>query len=379
MNIFLKKYSTFLALLSGLFIVYVFVFIQTLLNLESEFEYAFKSKENFLFHEKYSNQLHHIRDESALNNMIVNTNSKDLLFSTIQEKGNQIILFQGDSWINQIGRIQNKKSFDLVRLFGKKKNFKIISAGIPSFSPSLMNLQLDVLEKDFNILPTIIVAFINQLDFGDELCRYKNNKIYQNGKFVNIKKESNFEGTGWYNYTEVYGISKINFQENSNFMKTFHLINFKFISSFKKNLKKIKRSTYKNKIEKKCYDNQIEQYLINPDKSEIRYFEKTIEEYIKKIEQKKHVKKLIIVSFPLKKHFVIKDKIKTYNYNIDSSIDRVIVDKSHFFHLNFSDFLLSDLYFDHSNIWAKDNVHLNPDNHSNLFIKNILKEIDKSR
>ena len=52
-----------------------------------------------------------------------------------------------------------------------------------------MNLQLDTLENDFDIQPETIVAFINQLDFGDEICRYKNNKIYKNSKFVKIKTE----------------------------------------------------------------------------------------------------------------------------------------------------------------------------------------------
>ncbi|RPG94556.1 MAG: hypothetical protein CBE13_002345 [Candidatus Pelagibacter sp. TMED253] len=377
MKINSKKNNTYFAFIAGLLIVYFFVFIKTLINIDEELKFAFKSKENYLFHKKYSRQIHHIRDESALDNMIGKTTSKDLLFSNIYNDGKKTILFQGDSWINQIGRVQNKRSFNYLREFGIKKNINIKGAGIASYSPSLMNLQLDLLENDFNIKPTIIVAFINQLDFGDELCRYKNNKIYINGKFEKIKEESNYEGVGWYNYTRVYGISEINFKNESNFIKTFNLINFKLDTSIKRIFKRIKRILLQKKIEKKCYNNQIERYLIKPDEREIKYFESTIIEYLEKIDEKKHVKNIVLVTFPLKKHFISQDnKKEIFKYNIAQSVNKIILNKRKVIHLDFSDLLLNHPNFDHSNIWAKDEVHLNPNNHSDLFIKNILKEID---
>ena len=48
----------------------------------------------------------------------------------------------------------------------------------------------------------------------------------------------------------------------------------------------------------------IQSYLINPNDSDIKYFEDSITEYIKKIEQKKHIKKLIFVTAPHKKIFI---------------------------------------------------------------------------
>ena len=41
-----------------------------------------------------------------------------------------------------------------------------------------MNVQLNVLEEDFKILPNIVVAYVDQSDIGDENCRYKSKKIY---------------------------------------------------------------------------------------------------------------------------------------------------------------------------------------------------------
>ena len=382
-----KKYNTFYALVIGLIIVYSVVFIKTIVNFDEEFKYAFKSKENYLFHKEYSNKLHHIRDESSLEMTINKSGVQDLLFTKIYTGGKKTILFQGDSWINQIETLKNKKqqfSFKNLKKFGIEKKINLISAGIPSYSPSLMNLQLDTLENEFNIQPETIVAFINQLDFGDELCRYKNSKIYNNGKFVKIKTEENNEGVGWYNYSKVYGISEINFKNNSNFSKTFKLINFKLIYSIKKNLRRIKKAlSQKNLIEKKCYNNQIEKYLINPEDQDVKYFIQTIVEYLKKINEKKHVKNLILVTFPHKKHFISDvNNGSFFKLNVADLVDKAILEeknilnKKNIVHLNLNKKLLNKTNFNHNNIWAKDGVHLTPVNHYNLFIKNILKEIN---
>ena len=63
--------------------------------------------------------------------------------------------------------------------FAKKNNLGLINAGVTSFSPSLMQLQYEILEKDFNIKPNIVVAYFDQTDFGDELCRYKDKRTYE--------------------------------------------------------------------------------------------------------------------------------------------------------------------------------------------------------
>lgn len=382
-----KKYNTFYALVVGLIIVYSVVFINTLINFDEEFKYAFKSKENYLFHKEYSNKLHHIRDESSLEMTINKSGVQDLLFTKIYTGENKTILFQGDSWINQIETVKNKKqqlSFNNLKKFGIEKKINLISAGIPSYSPSLMNLQLGTLENEFNIKPETIVAFINQLDFGDELCRYKNSKVYNNGKFIKIKTEKNNEGVGWYNYSKVYGISEINFKNNSNFSKTFELINFKLIYSIKKNFRRIKKViSQKNLIERKCYNNQIEKYLINPDDQDVKYFIQTIVEYLKKINEKKHVKNLILVTFPHKKHFISDaNNGPIFKVNVADLVDKAILEEKNILktknviHLNLNKKLLNKSNFNHNNIWAKDEVHLTPVNYYNLFIKNILKEIN---
>ena len=55
-------------------------------------------------------------------------------------------------------------------LQSKKKKIGLINSGTTSYSPSLMQIQFDILEKDFNIKPNIIISYIDQTDIGDELC-----------------------------------------------------------------------------------------------------------------------------------------------------------------------------------------------------------------
>ena len=50
----------------------------------------------------------------------------------------------------------------------------------------------------------------------------------------------------------------------------------------------------------KCYWGEIEKYLIKPSESDIKYFTNSLKDYVKKINQKKHIKKLIFVTFPHK-------------------------------------------------------------------------------
>ena len=64
-----------------------------------------------------------------------------------------------------------------------------------------MSLQLDVLEQDFNIYPNIIVAYFDQSDVGDEICRYKNKKVFDgNNQLIKIREEKYSRNI--FNYTK---------------------------------------------------------------------------------------------------------------------------------------------------------------------------------
>ena len=369
--------------LTSIILIYIVLFIYTFFNFDKDFEYTFKSSENLNFHQKYSKKLHHIRDEITLNLLFKKPKVEDLLFTTINniEDKEVIILFQGDSWMEQLTSPvdNNFISVKLVQQFKSQKKVGFINAGTGSYSPSLMNLQLDVLEEDFKIFPNIVITYIDQTDIGDENCRYKNNKIYKNETLVSIQPEAQLMYRDIFNYSEIYGLSKIYLKDNSKISKTFQLINFKFKYNLKKNGIRFYRK-YISNLEsdkeklKKCYGSAIQKYLIDPNDSDIKYFEDSITEYIKKIERKKHIKKLIFVTAPHKGNFDPKNR---YKLNVSDVVDDVIKNKKNITHINFSKILLNDKNFDHKNIWHIDDVHLNSNIHGKVFIKKILDELSK--
>ena len=369
--------------LTSIILIYIVLFIYTFFNFNKGFRYTFKSSENLNFHQKYSKKLHHIREEITLNLLFKKPKVEDLLFTTINniEDKEVIVLFQGDSWMEQLTSPvdNNFISVKLVQQFKSQKKVGFINAGTGSYSPSLMNLQLDVLEEDFKIFPNIVITYIDQTDIGDENCRYKNNKIYKNETLESIQPEAQLMYRSIFNYSEIYGLSKIYLKDNSKISKTFQLINFKFKYSLKKNGIRFYRK-YISNLEsdkeklKKCYGSEIQRYLIDPNDSDIKYFEDSITEYIKKIDQKKHIKKLIFVTAPHKENF---DQKNRYKLNVSDLIDGIIKNKKNITHINFSKILLNDKNFDHKNIWHVDNMHLNSNFHGKLFIKKILDELSK--
>jgi len=382
-----NSYLITTSFLLTIFIIYIILFFYTFFNLNNEFNYAFKSLKTLNFHKKYSKKIHHIRDESSLDFLFKNPKVEDLLFTTINslDGKEKIVLFQGDSWMEQITFPvdDNFISAELVQKFKNKKKVGFINAGTSSYSPSIMNLQLDVLEEEFQIFPNIIIAYIDQTDIGDENCRYKYNKIYENDVLISVQPELHLMYKDLFNYSQIYGLSEIFLNEKNKILKTFKLVNFKFKYGLKKSgirffRKYISRSEIDKSRLKKCYGEEILSNLVNPKDSEIKYFANTIKEYIKKVNQKKHVEKIFIVTAPHKKHFD-KNFIEgiSYKLNVSDIIDSILQENKNVTHINFSKILLNNDNLNNEDIWLDDNMHFNSNFHGNFFIKKILDELSK--
>ena len=372
-----NSYLVIISCLVSIAVIYMLLFIYTFFNFHNEFKSTFKSLENLNFHEKYSEKIHHIRNERLLDRLWKKPKVEDLLFTTINTLENKevIVLFQGDSYMQQLTSSKDNISTKLVQKFKSKKKVGFINAGIASYSPSLMSLQLDILEEDFKIFPNIIISYIDLTDFEDENCRYKNNKIYENGILKSVKPESYSMYRTVFNYSRIYGLSKISLSDSSKISKTFQLINFKLKYGLKKSGIRFYRKYISNlesdkeKV-KKCYGGEILEYLIHDEKT--KYFADQVKEYLTKMEQKKHIDKIFLVTFPHKGNFN-----KILKINVADIIDSIVQDKKNITHINFSKTLLNDKNFNYENIWATDQVHLNPENYANLFMKKILEELSK--
>ena len=385
-NVYLVIFSTLLSVI----LIYIALIIYTFFNFENEFKHIFKSQENLNFHKKYSKKVHHIRDEAILKLLFKKPKVEDLMFTTITELKDKelIVLFQGDSWMEQItfGSFPKTKddflSVKMIQNFKSKKKIGFVNGGTASYSPSLMSIQIDILEKDYEILPNIVIAYIDQTDIGDENCRYKYNKIYKKNILTSIEPETHLMYRDLFNYFQIYGLSNIYLSNNSKVKKTIQVINFKFKYNLKKSTLRFYRKYISNfEIEKnkltKCYGDEIRKYLIKPKKTDIEYFSESVKEYIQKIKEKEHIEKLILVTFPHKRHFFKNlDEKSPYTFNVSSVVENLTNNEENITHINFSKILLNDKNFNYKNIWL-DNLHLNTTNHGNLFMKKILDELLK--
>ena len=382
-NLFLIFLSTILTLL---FIYIGFIFYNFINYNEKENKF-FKNKEILEFHKKYSSILNHTRgtDSSAIFDLLIDnhkltakdlaeesnskiTDKKEILFNYIYKANKKkVILLQGDSWVEQFNYYKKSKG-ELVK-FGIRNNINIINAGTSSYSPTLMKLQFNILRDDFKIKPEIVVAMFDQTDIGDEICRYKNNRVFKNNKLISIKPAFHEFPIKW-KLTELY------FEEKNILFKSKSISDFKIELFFIK--AKNKLSKFFNKNIKYCRYQDIQSYLIDLDNKDKKYFSDSIEEYLENLTKEKYIKKVILITFPHKFHFNINDNKNTkYNFDVSKITKKIVKNFDIVEHINFSEIL--NLKTDNTNnIWLENDIssHLKPEYHHKLITKEIIKSLN---
>tara|TARA_Y100001970_G_scaffold159719_1_gene195428 strand:+ start:4683 stop:5864 length:1182 start_codon:yes stop_codon:yes gene_type:complete len=390
-NIFLVTLST----LVGIFLGYICFFIFYYFNFENKVANTISSQEKFVVINKYNKILNHIRPEYS--------EYSELIFSTISEfKSGDNILMQGDSWFMQINYPANDQaksykdvniiyptdndlgSLKYIQEWSKSKNIGVINAGTGSYSPSLMSVQLEVLEKDFGIKPNILIAYIDQTDLGDENCRYKDNKVFKNNELIKVDATETITKQA-FDYTRMLKISEINLSSKPKIIKLFKIVNyelqFEFTKFFKKNYFKITniiKGGWSNRKIKKCNIGEILSYLTKSDQNEINYFKSSLEEYLIRAKNKEYIKEIYLVSFPhLKNLKNIIGKEKNNYMNISDVIDEVLEKnkfKQKFVHINFSEIIRNNKNLFGYKDYIFDNIHLKQRQHK-LFIKEIFNQV----
>ena len=346
----------------------------------------FKNKEIMEFHKRYSTKLHHTRgiDNSVIFDLLIENhklaekdlvsesnskiiNKNELLFNYIHKTNNKkLILLQGDSWIEQFNFYKKSKE-ELVK-FGIKNDVNIVNAGISSFSPTLMKIQFDILRQDFKIKPEIVVAMFDQTDIGDEICRYKNNRVFKNNKIISVKPAIHEFPIKW-KLTELY------FDKSNTFLKS------KSISDFKIKLilirVKNKLLNFLNKDIKYCRYEDIQSYLFNIDSHDEKYFSDSIQRYLENLNKEQYIKKIILITFPHKLHFK-KDNIKNIKYNVDVSkiTKKIVKNFDNVEHINFSEILKLKIN-DINDMWLENDIssHIKPEYHNKLITKEIINKL----
>lgn len=370
----------------GLLLVYIIGIFYFYININKERPYHFKDMKTLKFHKTYTGKIHHLKGSNMIRKE--NASPEDFLFSTVNSfnKKNYKVLIQGDSYVETLTYYQ--KTHSLLKKFSYNNNIGLINAGIGSYAPSLMSLQLDILEKDFNILPNIIVAYFDQSDMGDEICRYKDKKIYNDkNKLVKVKEEKYSRNI--FNYTKLHEESLILISNKSNFSKSINLLNFNINYSFNKQKNKIlfkfkglKEKGFKGrKLKKECTWYDIERPLIENNPDEILYFKKQIEDYLDKVSEKEYIKKVFIVTFPHRANlFPLKNQFNQmiyYNVNLADIIESIVKERDNIEHLNFTEEIKGNEKYFYDNAYIDFDPHLKEDFHFSLFAKTIVEKLEK--
>lgn len=370
----MSKNSIFYLLLLGILIsiVYLLIGFYSLSDYKKYKKYLFNNIEDLEFHYKYSDKINHLRAKS------IDNSSTGYLFNKIKKSNSKNkILFLGDSWFDQINLGDYKNSLNDLEIFSSKNNLELINGGITSFSPSLMHVQFKILNEDFNIIPKIIVIHIDQTDIGDEICRYKERKVYdEKGNLIAVKR-FNYDKEV-FNGLKIYKYSEIKFR-NSNLLNFFRLSNFTIKYFFEKNIFRLKKiyihgwRTGDQRNYYKCRFKVIKSFLNKKNQDANNYFSQSLINFLNHLNANKEIEKIFITSFPHRGHVE-----KIYENNVSKLIDNVLNNYSDKFEHLFTD----EDYFDKLNldevyIVGDEASHLTPKYHQKLFIKKIIKKLNE--
>lgn len=283
-----------------------------------------------------------------------------LLYSQIGEGKNQILI-QGDSWAEQF--IHSTFSKDRLKIFSKAHDASFLLSGISSYAPSLMTAQLNLLRHRFNIHSDYIVAMVDQTDIGDELCRYKEQRII--GEYgLEVKP---FNDT---KYSEVYSTNDLLGDVNIYYGNSFYTTKALLLAK-----NQVKRKLRK-KTERECTWAKITEPLYLGVTAEQRsYLLSVIDEYISVAFEDKSVKKLVFFTFPHKNHV-----IGIYKFDVNELVQEAInLSKHRKDIINFrppqniiDEVKMKDLYLEND-----PGSHLTNETHGSVLTKSLLNELSK--
>jgi hypothetical protein len=256
------------------------------------------------FRAKYEDRLHHLRGGQVLSSE--NANVEDLLFTTVtpfSPSKSENILIQGDSWAEAARHDEN-----LMANFSMKNNAGLMIAGISSFAPSPMALQLDILRKDFKYRPTVVVAIIDQTDLGDELYRYNNQKLDASNRLIGLADTG--KNQKWHDFT---------MEREDNFLSN----QFALVKVIRHLIFQIQDGL--NDVS--GFD--ILSPLINgPTIKEKSTFTSRLSRYIDYVFEDAQTEFLIIVTHPHRNHLLDEDDPEKYKGNVSVLIDDVLQQKN---------------------------------------------------
>jgi hypothetical protein len=395
-NLILLVSSFFISIVFVYFLAFTYLFyIKGIQNNE-----IFLNRDEINFIEKYSKTLHHIRHYKDQPPGLQHTKVNELLFTEEQKHESENgFIFMGDSWFEQL-MVYKDSSIEINNYFNKKKA-NYVNAAISSYSPTLISLLYKTLVKDFELNPNNLVIYIDQLDFGDEICRYKKNRYFN-------KDTNKLEGVKDIFYLPRTSVFYNIAQSDSHWLiKDLKRFNFLINEKFRLTKNRIKRILNKDLNIYGCTDFQIFDNLINPTNDDIQYFKSSIDLMLNTLTEDKNIKNVLIVTFPhrnnlkqIDNYSTSKDQVhpemlklnifeneksenlitKDFKINVGDFINNYINENNNqkVSHLDFTKrYILKEVNIYNESYRPGDPTsHLIRNDHLNTFTKNIILEID---
>ena len=272
---------------------------------------------NINFIKDYFNYVNHARSPTSIRDFTSNASNNDnvsiIAYSEYlpKKKQNQIkVLVQGDSWM---------ELFDLHAKSIIPENVHLINGGTSSYSPSLMSGQLLYLYKKRDFKPDYVIAYIDQTDVGDELCRYKDYVKDFKYKSVKGKIVEPFPTTTIL-LTPGYTLRIGDYLKIRPWYTMFELI---YYAKNRILLRSVMFSHNKKKYQKYgepriCPFSEASKPLTTISESEEKIFFNTIISYIDTIKAINVNAKIILITHPHKSHLN-----GIYKYSVSSTINNI--------------------------------------------------------
>lgn len=363
-----KFFFSILTIILSFLTIYLFIVTFYFLNIDKFFNvHKFKDLDVLNFYKSKSKIMNHLRDPSRL---VVdnNKNYDEYIFNKITNGFKETILFQGDSWFELLNDYTESKNF----LKKNLKDFTLYNSGVSSYSPSLMHVQLNYLININKIKPSYLVTYIDQTDIGDENCRYKYLKKYDdNNNLISVPYEEYPVSGKILNIDEMIKLNEILLKNSNNLSKSFNYTNYRISKMLVRIKKMFLIKIFNYPYVKACHFDKIVKSLEESKNEEIKFFENSLREYFNSIKQIKYIKKIIVVTHPHKNHFINKN----LRLNVSDIVNNVIKEYPQFEHLNFSNYVKDNKIFEinYENIWLPDEIHLVENAYTNYFLPNIIK------
>lgn len=267
---------------------------------------------DFIKYDTFGLRNHHIRE------FIKNTGERrkpDTYYYTtykLNGKGNGVLI-QGDSWVEMLdnhGRLEDE--------LNTWSDFSfLINGGTSSYAPSLMEIQYKDILRENSGHVEIVVAYIDQTDFMDEVCRYNKLRVEDaQGNLLAVLKDSTLTGPISYNQNRNLNVANINASQSKLLALLNNIMQTKLFDPSRKN-------AFKNKD---CTWNDIQRFMSGEITSEeVRIFEKNLTSLIHSYHQSGA--KIILLTHRHRRHFeglYIRD-IYDYVKNVSKKFNNVEV------------------------------------------------------